>query len=97
MPVAPEKRDDLESLAYTLLYLLRGSLPWLEEHPATSTSSIKAQIVPEELCRDLPPVYAQFLTYSRELTADVEPNYDFFIQAFGNVGLENMSDGIANT
>lgn len=84
----PEKRDDLEALAYTLIYLAQGGLPWLARHKKSGCqpTSVKAQMSPEELCDGLPSVYAQFLRYSRELEAGVEPDYDFFINTFGTAG-----------
>ncbi len=54
---------------------------------ADEINSIKTQTSVEELCHNLPSVYAQFLQYARELEKDTEPNYDFYIESFGHVWL----------
>jgi len=79
------KRDDLESLAYTLLYLLPGvTLPWLVEQ---CSASVKSEVVPEELCAGLPSVYARFLRYTRELEPTPEPDYDYYMEEFERASL----------
>lgn len=80
----PEERDDLESLAYTLIYLATDTLPWLEYE--YTMSAVKCRTTPEEFCKALPPIFAQFLLYARELEADVKPDYDRFMLAFGELG-----------
>ncbi|KAG1763768.1 putative casein kinase 1 [Suillus occidentalis] len=51
-------RDDLESLTYMLIYLLRGSLPWLtSDHEKLSSTSIlerKVNTTIEVLCNGIP-------------------------------------------
>ncbi len=93
MRADPAKRDDLESLAYTLLYLVMGDgLPWIKEIKSCwlmgpsgddFMASLKSEIVPEELCKGLPSVYARFLRYTRELDAKAHPDYDGFMEEFG--------------
>ncbi|KAN0096935.1 kinase-like protein [Tylopilus felleus] len=74
------RRDDLESLAYTLIYLLQGSLPWFSSiHPDLSNDSIlklKQDTAVDELCNGLPEL-ATFLHYSRSLAYMAKPNYDY--------------------
>jgi serine/threonine protein kinase len=79
-----ERRDDLESLAYILIYFLRGSLPWqgldLETHDliAESKQSMSAHI----LCQGLPVQLHAFLEYSRSLSFNDKPNYDYLHNLF---------------
>ncbi|KAN0093304.1 Protein kinase-like domain containing protein [Tylopilus felleus] len=74
------RRDDLESLAYTLIYLLQGSLPWFSSiHPDLSNDSIlklKQDTAVDELCDGLPEL-ATFLHYSRSLAYTAKPDYDY--------------------
>ncbi len=95
LQIALAKCDDLESLAYLILYLLLGDeLPWVsmvKQHPRMSLydqrilASTKITVVPEELCDGLPLVYAKFLRYARELGPDAQPDYDSFIKEFKDV------------
>ncbi|CAM9641523.1 unnamed protein product [Ectocarpus sp. 12 AP-2014] len=66
------RRCDLESLAYVLIYLVRGKLPWQgltaktrEAHMEKIRQS-KAEETAETLCRGLPAL-AEYLTYVRGL------------------------------
>jgi serine/threonine protein kinase len=83
------RRDDLESLAYMLIYFLRGCLPWLtDDHEKLSTSSIlerKANTSIECLCRGVPSEIASMVIYSRSLAFSEEPDYHYIHSLFDNL------------
>ncbi|CAA6656606.1 unnamed protein product [Spirodela intermedia] len=58
------RRDDLESLAYTLIFLIKGRLPW-EGYQGNDKRFLvfmnKTVTSPETLCGGCPPPFAQFL------------------------------------
>lgn len=79
----PSRRDDLESLAYTLIYFLAGRLPWQNMKARNSRQKRqriyekKINTSVEELCRGMPSVMATFIRYTRNLKFDEAPNYDY--------------------
>lgn len=79
--IEQSRRDDMESLGYLLVYLLRGRLPWQGVKAKTKDekhSKIKEQklgISSKELCKDLPNEFANYLNYCRNLNFDEKPNY----------------------
>ncbi|CAI9302908.1 unnamed protein product [Lactuca saligna] len=63
------RRNDMESLAYVLVYFLKGSLPWQglsagsnEEEINEDVMRKKFAIKPEELCESCPPEFAVWIT-----------------------------------
>ncbi|KAG1905077.1 casein kinase I [Suillus fuscotomentosus] len=78
--VEPGRRDNLESLAYMLIYFLHGSLPWLTgDHGKLSSSSMlerKANTTIEALCRGIPVEFATMLIYTCSLAFSEDPDYD---------------------
>ena len=83
------RRDDLESLAYILLYLFKkGKLPWNglpisdKEEKNKQILNIKKNIPIKELCKDIPQEYQTLLSYSRKLKFEQKPNYDYLIHLF---------------
>ena len=77
-------RDDLESLAYVFYYFLRGSLPWQGikekkiEEMYKKILDKKMKITSEELGKDLPIQFCEFLEYSKNLKYEDQPNYNLF-------------------
>jgi casein kinase 1 len=72
-------RDDLESLAYTIIFLARGELPWSSRSICKDPKAVlqkKMSITAEELCEGLPPPFSKFVIYVRSLGFDKEPDYD---------------------
>jgi serine/threonine protein kinase len=76
-------RDDLESLAYVSLFLLRGDLPWREpsrSEPVKSSMvrirAVKAVATGAALATNFPPEFGELLDYSRELKFAQSPDYD---------------------
>lgn len=86
--IEQSRRDDLESLAYTLIYLARKgqSLPWQGVHCQTKRSKqekiyeIKLQTTLDVLCRNLPKEFEEFLIYTRQLGFAEEPNYVYLLR-----------------
>jgi len=75
------RRDDLESLAYVLVYLIKGKLPWQNLKAPVGrkremVTGLKTNTTAEELCVDLPEGYTTYLKYCRGLTFTETPNYD---------------------
>eukprot|EP00828_Plagiopyla_frontata_P037851 TRINITY_DN49679_c0_g1_i2.p2 TRINITY_DN49679_c0_g1~~TRINITY_DN49679_c0_g1_i2.p2 ORF type:complete len:142 (-),score=5.51 TRINITY_DN49679_c0_g1_i2:291-716(-) len=75
------RRDDLEALCYTLIYFLKGSLPWdrvtgktQEEHYLKIKES-KKMYTSEDLCQGLPKQFLQILKYCKGLKFTDKPDY----------------------
>ena len=69
------RRDDLESLAYTIIYLARGKLPWTSCHGAKAVLQKKLGVPIEELCQGIPTPFCDFVTYVHSLGFDEKPDY----------------------
>ncbi|KAI8568690.1 hypothetical protein RHMOL_Rhmol02G0219900 [Rhododendron molle] len=82
------RRDDLESLAYTLIFLLRGRLPWQGyqgENKGFLVCKKKMATSPETLCCFCPAPFRQFVEYVVNLKFDEEPNYAKYISLFDGI------------
>lgn len=86
--VTTSRRDDLESLAYVLIYFMKGSLPWqqIPKPSATGITSkqrkemileLKVSLSIAELCQDLPFGFQKFLKCCRETRFDEHPRYSY--------------------
>jgi len=75
------RRDDLESLAYVIIYLLvGGKLPWDEANKKKQFDEvlqIKKSTTIEQLCVNVPPQIAKLLEYVQKLDFVQEPDYAF--------------------
>ena len=86
--VEQSRRDDLESLGYTMLYFCRGSLPWQGLRAATKKQRYdrimeKKMTTPVDvLCRGLPEEFAMYLNYVRSLRFDDKPDYSYLRKIF---------------
>jgi len=75
------RRDDMESLGYVLLYLLRGSLPWQGLKAKSKTEKyrrileVKQGTRLSELCAGYPQEFAQYLQHVRRLDFEDKPAY----------------------
>ncbi|PIN10662.1 Casein kinase (serine/threonine/tyrosine protein kinase) [Handroanthus impetiginosus] len=82
------RRDDLESLAYTLIFLLRGRLPWQGyqgDNKGFLVCKKKMSTSPEALCCLCPAPFRQFVEYVVNLKFDEGPNYAKCISLFDGI------------
>ncbi|KAL0346337.1 UNVERIFIED_CONTAM: Casein kinase-like protein HD16 [Sesamum radiatum] len=79
------RRDDLESLAYTLIFLIKGRLPW-QGYQGDNKSFLvckkKMSTSPELMCCFCPAPFKQFLEAVTNMKFDEEPNYSKLISLF---------------
>lgn len=78
------RRDDLESLCYVVVYLMRGTLPWMGLKRQASKRAQYEEIARRKrstptavLCRGLPRELAIMLDYARSLQYDETPDYEW--------------------
>ncbi|XP_076918291.1 casein kinase 1-like protein HD16 [Bidens hawaiensis] len=82
------RRDDLESLAYTLVFLLRGRLPWQGLHGENKGFLVckkKMATSPETLCSFCPAPFRNFVEYVVNLKFDEEPYYAKYVSLFDGI------------
>ncbi|XP_073042274.1 casein kinase 1-like protein HD16 isoform X1 [Primulina eburnea] len=82
------RRDDLESLAYTLIDLLRGQLPWegfQGDNKRFLICKKKMETSPEELCSHCPRPFMSFMEYVVNLKFDEDPDYAKCISLFDGI------------
>ena len=97
------RRDDLESLGYTILFFMRGKLPWMnlehiinEKELYLKTYSMKKFITVERLCKGLPPEMAEYFKYVKLLKFQEEPNYDYLRNLFKDLLKKNGFEDYEN-
>ena len=92
------RKDDLESLAYNLVELLTGKLPWEDIVSSNELSEKeKNELVIEkekpaaEICSGMPNEFADFLHKVRSLKFDQKPEYDKYCETFEKLLSKNES------
>lgn len=89
------RRDDLESICYIIIYLIKGSLPWQGltveegENQYTKIFEKKNETRVCDLCSNLPSCIKEILQYVKNLDFDENPDYDFIIRNIENSLKEN--------
>jgi serine/threonine protein kinase len=73
---------DLESLAYALIYLVCGRLPWEGIYDPDVVLKLKKETPADGYCGGLPDVFSQFLARAKSAPLDGVPNYDPFHKMF---------------
>uniref|UniRef100_A0ACD5UYX8 Uncharacterized protein n=1 Tax=Avena sativa TaxID=4498 RepID=A0ACD5UYX8_AVESA len=79
------RRDDLESLAYTLIFLIKGRLPWQGYQGDTKSFLVckkKMATSPDMLCSFCPAPFKEFFETVTNMKFDEEPNYAKLISLF---------------
>lgn len=82
------RRDDLESIGYMLIHLMKGSLPWQrikvnnKKESYLKISEIKKHINPEKLCENLPGEMIDYINYVRKLQFEESPDYNYLENLF---------------
>lgn len=77
------RRDDLESVGYVLMYLLRGSLPWQglkvygKEDKYQKILQKKKETPVEDLCKGFPAEFSEFIVYVKKLSYTDDPDYNY--------------------
>eukprot|EP00826_Nyctotherus_ovalis_P037252 TRINITY_DN3386_c0_g1_i1.p1 TRINITY_DN3386_c0_g1~~TRINITY_DN3386_c0_g1_i1.p1 ORF type:complete len:313 (+),score=54.59 TRINITY_DN3386_c0_g1_i1:557-1495(+) len=74
------RRDDLESLGFCLIYMLKGRLPWQgtgskKGETKEKIYEIKASLSEAELCSGQPKELREYLEYCRGLKFEERPSY----------------------
>ena len=77
------RRDDMEALGYVLMYFLRGNLPWQGlklnrgDDRYKKIYETKKNTSPEELCIGYPKQFCEYIKYTRNLSFEQEPDYNY--------------------
>ena len=74
------RRDDLESMIYTWIYLYTGALPWENfsvesDEGQSDLHQCKINVSVEEICEDCPSEFNTILQYIKDLTFIDQPDY----------------------
>ena len=77
------RRDDLESIAYIIIYFLKGRLPWQGlkannlENKFKKILEKKKEISAAFLCKEFPEEFEFFINYIKNLDFTEVPNYSY--------------------
>ena len=82
------RRDDLEAVGYVLVYFLLGRLPWQgmlnrnKDERYMKIMEIKRDTDPQILCKGLPSEFEKYISYTRSLEYEQDPDYSMLKQLF---------------
>jgi serine/threonine protein kinase len=91
--IEQSRRDDMEGIAYVLIYFLKGALPWMGIKAETKARKyeligLRKMTIPiEVLCHGIPSEFATFLTEVRRLEFTDRPDYEIYRRMFRDLFL----------
>ena len=89
------RRDDLESLGFVMIYLLKGKLPWQglqardQKQKMRKVLQAKKNTSIEELCEGLPPQFAEYMNKVRKLKFAEDPDYTDYKNIFRDLMVQS--------
>ena len=91
------RRDDLESLGYLVIYMLKGFLPWElngknDKYKLQHVSKMKSTITLDSLCGGCPKEVYNYMKCCKDLKFDEEPNYSYLLCQFETILKEKMQE-----
>ncbi len=94
MGIRQSRRDDLESVAYILIYFLNGELPWQgikaktksEKKEKIKISKKNFDILNQcENYKNIPGELIEILEYTKNITFFEKPNYDYIVMLLNKI------------
>lgn len=85
------RKDDMESIAYILIYLYKGKLPWQgikhkdKKERYRLIGEKKEKTNEDELCEGMPREFCVFLKYVRSMDFDEKPHYSALRNMFAKL------------
>ena len=89
--IEQSRRDDLESMIYSLIYLFKGVLPWQNIQAKSKHEKYqkilekKINVGVEELCKEMPSEFVTLVQYVRNLQFEEVPDYEMMKTKLKNV------------
>ncbi|KAI9265164.1 kinase-like domain-containing protein [Phascolomyces articulosus] len=87
--VEQSRRDDLESMCYTIFYLANGTLPWGKYYGNSEVLHIKEETTIKTMCSGLPSQFFEFFKHVDELKFSEKPNYPMLHELLRTMMKEN--------
>ena len=93
--IEQSRRDDLESIGYSLIYFIKGELPWQnvrvhdKKEKYRLIANIKMNTPVEILCKGLPAEFLVYMNYVRSLEFTDEPDYKYLKRLFRTLFIKN--------
>ncbi len=78
------RKDDIESLLYVLIYMMKGCLPWQNAKSDDEAIDIKQKTTMRELCKSIDPKWGCIVQHIRKTEFSCEPDYRFIRNAMTN-------------
>ena len=89
--IEQSRRDDLESMIYSLIYFYKGVLPWQNIQAKSKHEKYqkilekKINVGVEELCKEMPSEFVTLVQYVRNLQFEEVPDYEMMKTKLKNV------------
>jgi len=86
--IEQSRRDDLETLGYNMVYLMKGKLPWQnmrarnKHEKYQKIADMKMGTPLMVLCKDLPVEFSEYLGYVKRLEYEDTPDYEYLRNLF---------------
>ena len=83
-------KDDLESLGYVMIYLIKGKLPWCDvkydskKDMLEKVYSIKVNTTIETLCSGMPEQVLRFFSHIHSIEEDEKINYKYLMRCLSS-------------
>ena len=93
--IEQSRRDDIESIGYMMVLLLKGTLPWVGLDKSDflkyldNIFKIKRETKLDILCQGLPKEVSAFIQYARNMNFEDKPNYKYLRSLIRKIAKNN--------